>query len=75
MDRGVWQAVVHRVAESQTRLRRLNTHTQTCLVPVGTRSLVMDKWECTLRSHGCVDDLPAHGVSALTYGRLIFSSP
>ena len=26
MDRGAWQATVHRVAKSQTRLKRLNTH-------------------------------------------------
>ena len=28
MDRGAWQAVVHRVAQSRTRLKRLNTYTQ-----------------------------------------------
>ena len=27
MDRGAWQAIVHGVAESQTRLKRLSTHT------------------------------------------------
>ena len=27
MDRGAWQAMVHRVTKSQTRLKRLNTHT------------------------------------------------
>ena len=27
MDRGAWQATVHGVAESQTRLKRLSTHT------------------------------------------------
>ena len=26
MDRGAWQATVHRVAKSQTRLKRLNAH-------------------------------------------------
>ena len=26
MDRGAWQATVHRVAQSQTRLKRLSTH-------------------------------------------------
>ena len=26
MDRGVWQAIVHRVAKSQTRLKQLSTH-------------------------------------------------
>ena len=28
MDRGAWQATVHGVAKSWTRLKRLNTHTQ-----------------------------------------------
>jgi len=26
MDRGTWQATVHRVAESQTQLKQLSTH-------------------------------------------------
>ena len=26
MDRGAWQATVHRVAQSQTQLMRLSTH-------------------------------------------------
>ena len=26
MDRGAWQAAVHEVAQSQTRLKRLSTH-------------------------------------------------
>ena len=26
MDRGAWQATVHRVTESQTRLKQLRTH-------------------------------------------------
>ena len=26
LDRGSWQATVHRVAKSQTRLKRLSTH-------------------------------------------------
>ena len=30
MDRGAWQAIVHRVAKSQTRLNQLNTHA--CMV-------------------------------------------
>ena len=28
MDRGSWQATVHRVTKSQTRLKRLSTHIQ-----------------------------------------------
>ena len=29
MDRGAWRAVVHSVAQSQTLLKRLSTHTRT----------------------------------------------
>ena len=29
MDRGAWQAIVHRIAKSRTRLKRLGTHTHT----------------------------------------------
>ena len=29
MDRGAWQATVHGVTQSQTRLKRLTTHTRT----------------------------------------------
>ena len=29
VDRGAWQAIVHRVAKGQTRLKQLNTHTHT----------------------------------------------
>ena len=28
MDRGAWRATVYRVAQSQTRLKRLGTHTR-----------------------------------------------
>ena len=28
MDRGIWQATVHRVAKSQTQLNRFSTYTQ-----------------------------------------------
>ena len=28
MDRGIWQAMVHVVAQSQTQLKQLSTHTQ-----------------------------------------------
>ena len=33
MDRGVWQATVHRVAQSQTQLKRLSIHTCKQLAP------------------------------------------
>ena len=29
MDRGAWRATVHRMSKSQTRLKRLSTHTCT----------------------------------------------
>jgi len=29
MDRGAWQATVHRVVKSQTQLKRLSVHAQT----------------------------------------------
>ena len=29
MDRGAWQAVIHRDVESQTRLKQLSTHKHT----------------------------------------------
>ena len=32
MDRGAWQAAVHRVAESQTQLKQLSTHTKAIIV-------------------------------------------
>ena len=31
MDRGAWWATVHRAAKSQTRLKKLSTHTRTWL--------------------------------------------
>ena len=33
MDRGAWQAKVHRVAKSQTRLKRLSKHTHEDMKP------------------------------------------
>ena len=37
MDRGAWQAVVHRVAQSRTLLERLHTHTLTLEKSKGRR--------------------------------------
>jgi len=31
MDRGAWQATVHSVAKSQTRLKQLSTHMYMCI--------------------------------------------
>ena len=33
MDRGAWWAIVHRVAKSWIRLKRLNTHTHSLIDP------------------------------------------
>ena len=33
MDRGAWQATVHRVSKSQTGLKQLSTHAHARLVP------------------------------------------
>ena len=35
MDRGAWQAMVHRVAKSQTQLKQLSVHTHTHTHTVG----------------------------------------
>ena len=32
MDRGAWQAIVHGVSKSQTRLKRLSTHSHTFFI-------------------------------------------
>ena len=37
MDRGTWQATVHRVAESWTRLKQLTIHA--CMIGVGRLDL------------------------------------
>ena len=36
MDRGAWRATVHGVAQSRTRLKRLNTHTPLSSNPLRT---------------------------------------
>ena len=35
MDRGAWRAMVHRVTQSQTQLKRLRTGTRSCSQAVG----------------------------------------
>ena len=40
MDRGVWQATVHRVAKSRTRLKGLSTHTCTVCLLTSSDDLV-----------------------------------
>ena len=35
MDRGAWRAMVHRVAQGQTQLKRLKTGTRSCRQAVG----------------------------------------
>ena len=42
MDRGAWRATVHRVTNSRTRLKRLNTHAwrnRTSTVPITTQQI------------------------------------
>ena len=36
IDRGDWQATIHRVAKSRTRLKQINTHTHTLSLPQTT---------------------------------------
>ena len=45
IDRGTWQAIVHRIKKSWTRLKQLSTHTMTIRSPVIPVShfLVLDK--------------------------------
>ena len=42
MDRGAWQAAVHRVAKSQTLLKQLSTYTRTCLVYDANKRYLID---------------------------------
>ena len=37
VDRGAWRAAVHRVAQSQTRLKRLSTHAGRSIYTLGIR--------------------------------------
>ena len=39
MDRGAWRAIVHRVTKTQTRLKRLSTHTKSGNREVGGRDI------------------------------------
>ena len=41
MDRGAWQAIVHRVAKSRTQLKRLGTHT--CMYSESIRFFLLQK--------------------------------
>ena len=46
MDRGAWQATVHRISKSQTQLKQhslLHTHIPVWLVPLSAPSLQMGK--------------------------------
>ena len=43
MDRGAWRALVHRVKQSQTRLKRLSTHGRTRLVRKGLCCAVLSR--------------------------------
>ena len=41
MDRGAWQAMVHRIAKSWTLLKQLSTHAES-----GRREFTTEKVEC-----------------------------
>ena len=43
MDRAAWRALVHRVTQSQTRLKRLSTHGRTRLVRKGLCCAVLSR--------------------------------
>ena len=46
MDRGDWRATVHRVAQSQARLKQLSTHSQAEIkVPTRPPSIQQRRWE------------------------------
>ena len=47
MDRGAWQATVHRIAKSWTRLKLLSMHT--CMHRGGEEGLGEGNWEGVLR--------------------------
>ena len=44
MDRRVWQGMVHRVAKSWTRLKRLSMHAHECKIHSDVRKLSFLKW-------------------------------
>ena len=58
MDRGVWQSANHRVAQSQTWLRRLGTHTHTrcdiCPAGLSGRLFLVRERIWLLRTHNSV---------------------
>ena len=53
MDRAVWQATAHRVAKSQTRLKRLSMHESFIKLSKGDRDMKKVK-ELRLLHAGCV---------------------
>ena len=56
MDRGTWRATVHRVAKSQTHLKRLSTHKHACSIPV-----VLKVWLWRLQHQHHVGTCSKHG--------------
>ena len=74
MDRGAWQATVHRVTKNQTRLKRLSMHIQGGTSPtiVYINLILMEMWVkifqilrmCLLFAHApCVHPWPSQGNS------------
>ena len=46
MDRGAWQAAVHRVVQSQTQLQRLSVHTQIICIKNGEKGIsLVAQWQ------------------------------
>ena len=62
MDRGAWRAIVHRVAKTQTRLKRLSTHTQSGNREVGGQghSSQMPQGWCSADQFPLLPRDPAH---------------
>ena len=56
MDKGAWQAVVHRLSQSQTRLKQLSTHAGT-LGNVQLCSIHRETQDTQVRSLGQEDPL------------------
>ena len=63
MDREAWQATVHSVSKSQTRLKRLSTHARS---PKTAQYGVSEE---TLETEGCIDRVPSRSRDLGGWGR------
>ena len=70
MDRGAWQAIVHRIAKSWTRLKRLSTQARTS----DHQALSPRRWEPWSYRIFCVAPILVHvwGVMLVVSSRLSF---